>query len=178
MWGENVLALVDMPTIMTRVFDDLPAFPKPKDLSHVQRLRITGCVEKPLELTVDEVLNLPPDRVSFDFACLEGWVVPNTDWVGVKVWTLLRLAGVLPEANYVVFKSGDFTECFSLADTHDMLVAYMHRGHRLTSEHGGPFRLVFPRQKCYQSIKWLEEIELTSSNVEGTACRTALAKIK
>ncbi|MEM1942722.1 MAG: molybdopterin-dependent oxidoreductase [Candidatus Caldarchaeum sp.] len=163
---------------MTRVLDDLPVFPRPKDHGHVHRLRITGCVEKPLELTVDDVLNLPPDRVSFDFACLEGWVVPDTDWVGVKVETLLKLAGVLPEANYAVFKSGDFTECFSLAETHDMLVAYMHRGQRLTPEHGGPFRLVFPRQKCYQSIKWLEEIELTSSSVEGTAYRTALARIK
>lgn len=167
-----------MPKHVAHVLDDLPASPEPTGLGNIRGLRITGCVEKPLELAVDDVIKLPPDRLSLDFVCLEGWVVPNTDWVGVKVRTLLSLAGVMPEANYAVFKSSDYTECFPLAEAYDILVAYMHRGRLLTRERGGPFRLVFPRQKCYQSIKWLEEIELTRSLVEGTAFRTALARIK
>ncbi|MEM0374769.1 MAG: molybdopterin-dependent oxidoreductase [Nitrososphaerota archaeon] len=154
---------------------DLPEFPSgPRT---VRSLRIRGKVAREVALTVEEVMRLPSVSLTFDFRCLEGWTVPDTGWEGVRVAALLDLAGALPEARYAVFKSGDYTECFPLREAREMVVAYRYRGKEIPVEHGGPFRLVFYGQQCYQSIKWLEEIELTSEPVEGTARSIALSRI-
>lgn len=163
---------------MSRVLDELPVFPSRAQPVQEGRLRVCGLVARRLELSLSDVLKLPPAVTTFDFRCLEGWVVPQTEWQGVKVGTLLKMAEPYPNARYAVFKSDDYMECFPLSHTDNMLIAYMHRGKPLAHEHGGPFRLVFPNQACYQSIKWLSEIELTSDYVEGTAKKIALARIR
>jgi len=163
---------------MDRVLERLPVFPTSRRPSDKWCLRVYGRVTRPLELSIEDVKRLPPTSLTFDFKCLEGWVVPNTEWLGVRVGTVLKISGPLPDARYAVFKSRDYTECFPLSEVEDMVLAYMHRGMELTHEHGGPLRLVFPRQACYQSIKWLEEIEVTSEYVEGSARRIALERIK
>ncbi|MEM2237878.1 MAG: molybdopterin-dependent oxidoreductase [Candidatus Caldarchaeum sp.] len=163
---------------MSHVLDKLPKFPTPYQPSRESLLRVCGLVARKLELSISDVKKLPRTSLTFDFNCVEGWAVPQTEWQGVKVGTVLKTAEPYPEARYAVFKSGNYTECFPLSDTDDMLIAYMYRGRMLEVEHGGPFRLVFPNQACYQSIKWLSEIELTTDYVEGTAKKIALARIK
>ncbi|MCS6769024.1 MAG: molybdopterin-dependent oxidoreductase [Candidatus Caldarchaeum sp.] len=162
---------------MVRVLDELPTTTPQLSKTRERRLRITGLVQKQLELTVEDVKKLPSETVSFDFECVEGWVVRGTEWEGVKVSTLLHMAGPGPEARYAVFKSGNYTECVPLSDTGEMVVAYRYRGQDISHERGGPLRLVFPSQKCYQSVKWLEEVELTRDRVEGTAEKVALGRI-
>ncbi|GBC69745.1 Protein-methionine-sulfoxide reductase catalytic subunit MsrP [archaeon HR01] len=163
---------------MDHILERLPTFPASQPPASRWRLKICGQVLKTLELSLEEIMRFPPTSLTFDFRCLEGWVVPDTEWLGVRVGTLLEMAGPLPDARYVVFKSGEYSECFPLSEIGDMVVAYKHRGEVLAHEHGGPLRLVFPRQHCYQSIKWLEEIELTSRYVEGTARGIALKRIR
>ncbi|MEM4495536.1 MAG: molybdopterin-dependent oxidoreductase [Candidatus Caldarchaeum sp.] len=157
------------------ILNDLPTFPTQR--KGREFLRICGKVVRTVQISLDELMRLPPVSLSFDFKCLEGWVVPDTEWQGVKVASLLEVAGVLPDARYAVFKSGHYYECFPLPEAREMVVAYRYRGKEIPAEHGGPLRLVFASQMCYQSIKWLEEIELTSEYVEGSARSTALSRI-
>ncbi|BAJ51063.1 conserved hypothetical protein [Candidatus Caldarchaeum subterraneum] len=154
---------------------DLPTFPSQKKGRDF--LLVRGKVLKTVEFSLNELMRLPAVSLTFDFRCLEGWVVPDTEWQGVKVATILERVGVMPDARYAVFKSGEYTECFPVSEAKEMVVAYRYRGKEIPAEHGGPLRLVFPGQQCYQSIKWLEEIELTSEYVEGTARSTALSRI-
>lgn len=154
---------------------DLPTFPTQKKGRDF--LLIRGKVSKTVVFSLNELMRLPTVSLTFDFRCLEGWVVPDTEWQGVKVSTLLEVAEPLPDARYAVFKSGDYSECFPVSEAKEMVVAYRYRGKEIPAEHGGPLRLVFPGQQCYQSIKWLEEIELTGQYVEGTARSTALSRI-
>src|SRR5712691_400771 len=46
------------------------------------RLKIDGLVERPLELTYDELKALPRAEQTSDFHCVTGWSVPNVHWAG------------------------------------------------------------------------------------------------
>jgi DMSO/TMAO reductase YedYZ molybdopterin-dependent catalytic subunit len=87
-------------------------------------------------------------------------------------------ASPLPEARYAVFKSRDYTEAFPVESLDQLVVAHSLHGKPLPRDNGGPLRLVFMGQKCYQSIKWLEEIELTDRPIQATAREIALARLR
>lgn len=132
-----------------------------------------------MEMEIGDIRKLPAVSLTFDFQCLEGWAVENTVWQGARVAEIIRLADPMEEAQYAVFRSGDFSECFHLRTVmeSDMVAAYSYMGKPLTPEHGGPVRLVFPSQACYQSIKWLEEIRLVKEFEKGSAREIALGRI-
>ena len=163
---------------MDRVLKKLPVFSEDFPAVGEWVLRVTGLVRKRLELTLDDLMKLPPVSLTFDFHCLEGWVVSGTEWQGVKASAVVMLASPLPEARYAVFKAGDYTEAFPVESLDQLVVAHSLHGKPLPRENGGPLRLVFIGQKCYQSIKWLEEIELTGSPVQATAREVALARLR
>ena len=142
-------------------------------------LRIYGLVERNLNLTLDDIKALPKVGLTFDFRCVEGWEIKDTQWQGARVRDILLLAKPLSNAKYVIFKSGDYTITLSLDKImqDDVILAYEYMGKPLTKEKGGPIRLVFPSQYCYESVKWLREIELTDIYKEGTGKRIALSRI-
>lgn len=43
-------------------------------------LRVTGLVENQLTLRLDDILKLPVVTLTFDFRCIEGWVIPDSEW--------------------------------------------------------------------------------------------------
>jgi DMSO/TMAO reductase YedYZ molybdopterin-dependent catalytic subunit len=110
-------------------------------------LRVTGLVRKRLELTLGDLMKLPQVSLTFDFHCLEGWVVPGTEWQGVKASAVVMPASPLPEARYAFFKSGDYTEAFPVESLDQLVVAHSLHGKPLPRENGGPLRLVFMRPK-------------------------------
>ena len=163
---------------MDKVLDKLPVFAGASQAAGEWVLRVTGLVRKRLELTLEDLARLPAVSLTFDFRCLEGWVVPGTEWQGVKASTVVMLASPLPQARYAIFKSGGYTEVFPVEDLDKLVLAHSLHGKPLPKENGGPLRLVSSGQTCYQSIKWLEEIELTGEPVQATARNIALARIR
>jgi DMSO/TMAO reductase YedYZ molybdopterin-dependent catalytic subunit len=161
-----------------RVLEKLPVFSEGFPDVCEWGLRVTGLVRKRLELTLGDLMKLPQVSLTFDFHCLEGWVVPGTEWQGVKASAVVMPASPLPEARYAIFKSGDYTEAFPVESLDQLVVAHSLHGKPLPRENGGPLRLVFSGQKCYQSIKWLEEIELTDRPIQATAREIALARLR
>jgi DMSO/TMAO reductase YedYZ molybdopterin-dependent catalytic subunit len=128
------------------------------------RLDVTGLVERPLRLTLDDLRSLPAVRLERDFQCVTGWRVKGVPWTGVRISELLDRAGVRPEARALTFRSfdGAYSESLTLEQSRrpDVLVTYAMEGAPLSRAHGGPARLYVAPMYGYKSLKWLESIEV------------------
>ena len=95
---------------------------------------------------------------------MEGWGVDDVRWGGVAPSVLLDQAGVRPEAKYAVFyahggvylSSSRSTWCATRRPARGLAGRQP-----LPTEHGGPLRLIVPKQLGYKSVKWVERIELS-----------------
>lgn len=135
------------------------------------RLAVKGLVDRPFELTYDEILGMPLVEADVTLVCVSNAVgddlVGNARWLGVPLDGLLRRAGVRTEATQIVGRSvDDFTAGFpteAAFDGRGALVAVGMNGEPLPYEHGFPARLVVPGLYGYLSAtKWLSAIELTT----------------
>ncbi len=133
------------------------------------RLRVGGLVERPFELTFDELVALADVEADVTLSCVSnrvgGDLVGNARWQGVPLATLLERAGVRPEGTQLVGRSVDgWTGGFptpAASDGRTALVAIAMNGEPLPARHGFPARLVVAGLYGYVSAtKWLSEIEL------------------
>jgi DMSO/TMAO reductase YedYZ molybdopterin-dependent catalytic subunit len=135
------------------------------------RLAVHGLVDRPMTVTLADLMAMPPTTMVKDFQCVTGWRVPNVHWTGVRLSHLLDLAGVQPGARALRFHSFDGADTESLtleqAGRPDVIVAYQMLGGPITSEHGGPVRLYVAPMYGYKSLKWLDGIEVTTRVVPG-----------
>ena len=146
------------------------AFVPPRVDAATWSMRITGMVEREVELTYDDLLGLDMVERYITIACVSnevgGGLVGNAKWLGVPLRDVLDLAGVQPGAEQLVGRSVDrFTVGFPVEaafDGRDALVAVAMNDEPLPIEHGFPARLVVAGLYGYVSAtKWLEEIHLT-----------------
>ena len=135
------------------------------------RLRVTGMVDEPLELTLSELLAMPAREETVTLACVSnevgGDLVGNAVWLGIPLAELLARAGVQPGATQIVARSVDgFTVGFPTEvalDGRPSMVAVGMNGEPLPIAHGFPARMIVPGLYGYVSAtKWLAEIELTT----------------
>lgn len=130
------------------------------------RLTVDGLVDRPLELSLDDLRSRPQTDLVRDFQCVTGWRVADVPWRGVKMSKLLDEAGVQASATHLRIESFDgvYTESLSLeqARREDVLVAHEMQGGPVTREHGGPARLYVAPMYGYKSLKWLERIEVVN----------------
>lgn len=135
------------------------------------RLRVSGLVGAPFELSYAELLAEPLVEGDITMCCVSnevgGRLVGTARWTGVRLADLLRRAGVDPSATQVVGRSVDgFTTGFPVTvvmDGRDALIAVGMNGETLPPKHGFPARLVIPGLYGFVSAtKWLREIELTT----------------
>jgi DMSO/TMAO reductase YedYZ molybdopterin-dependent catalytic subunit len=136
------------------------------------RLRITGMVDREIELTYDELVAMPLVEQYVTIACVSnevgGNLVGNALWRGVRLKALLEEAGAHPDATQIVGRAVDgftvgFPTGYALADDREPLVAVGMNGEALPVDHGFPARLIVPGLFGYVSAtKWLTEIELTT----------------
>ena len=135
------------------------------------RLRVTGLVERPLELTFADLRAMRPTSLVKDFQCVTGWRVPDVAWKGVLLADLLDAAGVAPGAGALTFRSFDgvYAESLTLEQARrpDVLVAYELEGKPVSRAQGGPVRLYVAPMYGYKSLKWLDEIEVVPAVEEG-----------
>ena len=134
------------------------------------RLRITGMVDREVELTYADVLATDLVEEDVTLACVSnevgGGLVGNARWLGAPLLPLLERAGIDDRADQVVARSTDgFTVGFpvdALRDGRVALLAVGMNGEPLPIRHGFPARLVIAGLYGYVSAtKWLSEIELT-----------------
>jgi DMSO/TMAO reductase YedYZ molybdopterin-dependent catalytic subunit len=136
------------------------------------RLRVTGKVDRPFELTYDELVGMQLHDQYVTIACVSnevgGRLVGNALWRGVRLKELLDRAGVQSDATQIVGRAVDgftvgFPTVWAIADDREPLVAVAMNGEPLPADHGFPARLIVPGLYGYVSAtKWLTEIELTT----------------
>jgi DMSO/TMAO reductase YedYZ molybdopterin-dependent catalytic subunit len=134
------------------------------------KLRLFGLVNTEKELGYQEFMALPQSRVFSDIHCVTTWSRLDNLWDGVSAKTIADLAGVKPEARFVIAHgAGGFTTNLPLADflQDDVLLTVKHDDEPLSADHGGPVRLVVPRLYFWKSAKWLTGLEFTAEDRPG-----------
>jgi len=144
------------------------------------RLEITGLVNRPLTLSLDELKRRKVREQTVTIECSgnapAGGLIGNARWKGTPLAPLLKEAGVQPEAVEAVFfaadastekiRGGEYQQNFarSLAVREAMkdgvLVCWELNGAPLDKNHGAPCRLVVPGWYGVAWVKWLTRIEL------------------
>jgi len=136
------------------------------------RLEIGGLVERPLQLSLDDLRRAPSRTQITRHDCVEGWSSIGK-WKGARLGPLLDRAGVKPQAKYVAFfcadtleltldGTGDYYETIDLADARhpQTLLAYEMNDKPLPVAHGAPVRLRLERQLGYKMAKYVMRIAL------------------
>src|SRR4051812_31106338 len=135
------------------------------------RLRITGLVERPLELSLEDIESLGLSELDATLVCVHNPVggdrIGSARWVGVPLARLLDEAGVSAEAEQLLARSVDgFTAGVPVerirSGAPGLLVIGMN-GEALPFEHGFPARLIVPGLwGADANTKWLAKLELTT----------------
>jgi len=143
--------------------------PPKVDLSKY-RLQVTGKVNKPLELSYDEILALPREARVIDLNCVEGWGFKAL-WTGVKVVDLAALAEADPKAKTVIFHEigGTYSSALPLEYLREMnvLLAFQVNGLAIPPERGFPFQVTAEGKWGYKWVKWVEKIEFSDKDYQG-----------
>jgi DMSO/TMAO reductase YedYZ molybdopterin-dependent catalytic subunit len=134
------------------------------------RFRVSGLVERPVELTWSELQALPRQETVCDIHCVTRWSRYDNVFEGVPVRALLERAGVRPEPRYaLVHAEHGYTTNLPLEDLDrpENLLALSHNGEPLPAEHGGPVRLLVPHLYFWKSAKWVRGFELLEGDYPG-----------
>lgn len=145
------------------------------------RLMVHGMVERPLLLTMDELLRFPAvTRICF-LECsgnsASQWARPAertaqeihglvacAEWTGVMLSTVLQEAGLQPGAHWILAEGADAAAMTrSLPITmalDDAMLVYSQNGEMLRPEQGYPLRLLVPGVEGNMSIKWLRRLKV------------------
>ncbi|MBV9195309.1 MAG: molybdopterin-dependent oxidoreductase [Solirubrobacterales bacterium] len=141
---------------------------------------ICGDVERPACLGAVELRSLMDAELVADFHCREGWSRLGERWRGVRLTTLLALAGAADAAGYVTVGSGEYTAVLTRKQAEDerVLLALEHGGAASPRPAGMP-RLVGPAEwDCFLSVKSVDRIEVTREPQHATAATRALARLR
>ena len=145
------------------------------------RLLIHGLVERPLVLTMDDIVRFPSvSRIHFIECPANGgmeWreaqlnslqfthgMIGCAEWTGVPLSTLLEEVGLKKEAKWVMVEGADgarMNRSLPLAKClDDCLIVYAQNGEALRPEQGYPLRILVPGWQGNVSVKWLRRIKL------------------
>ncbi len=79
----------------------------PIDLAN-WRFEVDGLVERNPSFSLDEFMQLPAVKVYADFHCVTRWSRLDNVWTGVAAREIAKLAGVKPEAKFVLALAYDY----------------------------------------------------------------------
>ena len=162
---------IDTPAQFYRV--DINTIPPNVDAAS-WRLNLTGLVQNPLSLTLDEIWARPSVSQAVTLSCISnpvgGDLIGNNYWTGLRFKDILAEAGVQAGAQEIAINSKDgFYEGLPLSEAMDerTLLVYAMNGQPLTVEHGFPLRLFAPGHYGMKLPKWITAMKVTSQPVSG-----------
>jgi DMSO/TMAO reductase YedYZ molybdopterin-dependent catalytic subunit len=156
------------------------------------RLKISGLVDRPKSLSLDELKKMGSTELIAGFECsgnrrptqgLSG----NGKWTGISLKSVLDSAGVKSSAREFVFFGADHgeedvefrTQKYKLdvrfgrslsrekAMTNEPFLAWALNGAPLTKHQGSPLRLLVPGWYGVANVKWLSQIHLQEEQFMG-----------
>ncbi len=139
-------------------------------------LPVTGLVDNPLMLTLDDIRdNYTPRNQFVTLSCISGRIgttlISTTMWTGASLQEILAEAQVQEGARYLHITSGDgFYETvdLNLVNSDDrIMLCYGWDGNQLPVDHGFPLRIWIPDRYGMKQPKWITGIEVTDEYREG-----------
>jgi DMSO/TMAO reductase YedYZ molybdopterin-dependent catalytic subunit len=154
------------------------------------KLDLTGLVDRPRMLSLDEIRARPRAEVTFTLECSGNSAFPfnpgligNARWAGTPLAAVLQEAGIQAAGKEVVFFGTDageemvravkitetFARSMSVEDAMNegALLCYEMNGEPLTPAHGFPVRLIVPGWYGVANVKWLARIEVLDTRYAG-----------
>jgi DMSO/TMAO reductase YedYZ molybdopterin-dependent catalytic subunit len=153
------------------------------------RLRITGMVDREIELSLEDLEQRDVFEQQVGFECggngrrLFQGLIGNARWRGVTLRRLLEEAGIQEGAKEIVFFGADmatetireqeidksFARALSIEDAlrPENMLAYEMNGEPLPHYHGKPVRLIVPGWYGVANVKWLTQIHVQSTRYMG-----------
>lgn len=116
----------------------------------------------------DELTALGVEDITVDIHCVTHWSRLDMSWRGVSVDKLM--ANVETEHDFVMAHSyGGYTTNLPLEDLLDgqAWIATEADGEPLTSDHGGPARLLVPHLYFWKSAKWVRGLTMMPTDDLG-----------
>jgi DMSO/TMAO reductase YedYZ molybdopterin-dependent catalytic subunit len=206
--GEEVVPFSDLPTpaaggrvppslasFLTPIpeFFTVAHYPIPEYEAASWRMRVTGLVDRPVSLTLEDLHRRPRMEQIVGFECAGNNnargnpLVGNARWVGTSLAALLKDAGVRETAREVVFYGADsgledvshggvtervpqhFGRSLSLDDAlrPEVMVAWEMNGEPLPRVHGAPLRLIVPGSYGVGNVKWLNHVHVQETRYAG-----------
>ena len=139
-------------------------------------LRIDGMVDRPVEISYDQLLRRTLEEHDMTLSCVSndvgGPYVGNARWIGALLAPLLRRAGLRPGADQLLARSADGmtigTPLASVLDGRASLLAVAMNGQPLPVQHGFPCRVLVPGLYGYSSAcKWVTELTVTTYQAQA-----------
>jgi len=151
------------------------------------RLDLSGLVQRPLNLTLDQLMARPSIERTTVFECggnsarVFHGMVGNATWTGTELLPLLEEAGLEDDGREVHFWAADtgtevirgneyeqnFARSMSLRQIRETnpILAYAMNGEPLTVVHGFPVRLIVPGWYGVCQVKWLQRIDVSADRL-------------
>ena len=204
--GEVLIPFADQPPPSERVLLDwsqLDTFITPNaeffNVSHYGKpevdlaswkLEISGLVDHPMTLTIDDIKARPRQEVTFTLECSGNHGFPtftgaigNAKWAGTPLAPILKETGIQENGIEVIFFGHDvgeeerrgvkmrqnFARSLSVEDALEdtMLLCYEMNGEPLPHANGAPLRLIAPGWYGIACVKWLKRIEVRNTRFMG-----------
>ena len=128
------------------------------------RLKIEGA-RSPVELTLDQIRELPRHDMITELRCIEGWSI-IVKWTGARLGDLMTKFPPAEVPKYVSMETPDRKYYVSLdiesAVHPQTLLAYEMNGAPLQLLHGAPLRLAIPVKYGIKNIKRIGTIRYTN----------------
>lgn len=142
----------------------------PKITRERWKLDVHGAVETPLFWDFADFTAQPQSDFISDIHCVTTWSRYDNAWQGLSTRSLLDACHPKSDARFVALHAHDgYTTNLTLEDfaADDALLAHSWQGTPISSEHGGPVRLIVPHLYFWKSAKWLQRIEFLAADHPG-----------
>ncbi|HET6384938.1 MAG TPA: molybdopterin-dependent oxidoreductase [Armatimonadota bacterium] len=135
------------------------------------RLKVYGCVENPVDLSLEDLREMGEKSQITLHHCIQGWS-GIAEWGGLPMVELVKLVRPKPGAQAVFFYSfgeggegGEFYDSLSMENAlhPQTLLAYEMNGEPLGDLHGAPLRLRVENQLGFKMVKWIRAVEFVES---------------
>jgi DMSO/TMAO reductase YedYZ molybdopterin-dependent catalytic subunit len=123
------------------------------------RLRVHGAVDRPLELSLDELAALGETAREEVLDCTSGWAL-RTTWGGVPLASVLDAAGAAAEGTVTVRAVTGWYAALPMDEARGAFLATAVAGRPLPHGNGAPCRLVAPNRRGLEWVKWVTEVEV------------------
>ena len=171
-------------------FFNVSHYNKPEVDPETWRLEVSGLVENPLMLTIENIKTRPKQDVTFTLECSGNHGFPtftggigNAKWGGTLLAPILKEAGIQENGIEVIFFGHDvgeeerrgvkmrqnFARSMSVEDAlqDTNLLCYEMNGEPLPQPNGAPLRLIAPGWYGIACVKWLKRIEVRDTRFMG-----------